>query len=175
MRPFLAGYRGAYVPRSPVLLYPLPGARVLIRPIEDPFGYEWQACCFCRRRFRVAPPADTLGPGTRAYLLRTLRDASALEDATPARGPLATQGAYGASRCPLALVARPGAPVVSPQDVQAAAATPPTSDGTDGALTLQDFERGVHQITWTLVLVGLVAGAAAALGSGIVNRYLFRE
>jgi len=64
---------------------------------------------------------------------------------------------------------------VSPQDVQAAAATPPTSDGTDGALTLQDFERGVHQITWTLVLVGLVAGAAAALGSGIVNRYLFRE
>ena len=42
-------------------------------------------------------------------------------------------------------------------------------------LTLSNLGKALGQITPTLLVVGIATGAAFAIGSGLVSRYVFKE
>ena len=44
----------------------------------------------------------------------------------------------------------------------------------DKPITTQ-IKEGLHNITPTLIFVGIATGAAFALGSGLIHRYVFKE
>lgn len=41
--------------------------------------------------------------------------------------------------------------------------------------TLQDLGKAIKNVTPTLLIVGIATGAAFAIGSGLVHRYLFKN
>jgi hypothetical protein len=64
IKKLLAGLRGPYHPRRPVLMHPPDGLRVFLEPanpIERRLR-DWQRCCFCRRSFRVPALEDSRVP-----------------------------------------------------------------------------------------------------------------
>lgn len=52
-----------------------------------------------------------------------------------------------------------------------------TTDGeiTTGAATASDLDEGLKKITPSLILLAVVSGAALAVGTGAVNKYLWKK
>jgi len=51
---------------------------------------------------------------------------------------------------------------------------PPQPQPNPQRFTIEEIGNAVKQITPTLLIVGIAAGAAFALGSGLVHRYVFK-
>lgn len=53
--------------------------------------------------------------------------------------------------------------------------TAPAADAQDtsSGFTIEDAKAGLKAVTPTLLIVGIFTGAAFAIGSGLVSRYLF--
>ena len=54
-------------------------------------------------------------------------------------------------------------------------AEPAPAAGIEKDLTKDDFQSALRQLTPSLLIVGIATGAAFAIGSGLVSRYLFTK
>lgn len=68
----------------------------------------------------------------------------------------------------------PPARSVSPTAFGAVPASQPEPALQDSAL-YRDLKTGLHRVTPTLILLGIVTGAAFAVGSGLIDRYVFTK
>jgi hypothetical protein len=92
----LMGYRGPYVPRRPVLAHPPEGTTILLRPRspENAAFFRWERCAFCREEFRLAYPAEWIGPDvlvltcSRLCARKAVRKESAPHEARSRRRPV---------------------------------------------------------------------------------------